>query len=64
MQISIKAARVNKEMTQEEAANKLGIDRKTLASWEKHATMPSADKIALICSLYEVNYDNIRWKAL
>lgn len=64
MQISIKAARVNKEMTQKEAANKLGIDRKTLASWEKQTTMPSADKIALLCSLYEVDYDNIRWTAL
>jgi transcriptional regulator with XRE-family HTH domain len=64
MQISIKAARVNKDMTQKEAADKLGIDKKTLCSWEKQKTMPSADKIALLCSLYEVDYDNIRWTAL
>ena len=61
MQISIRSARVNKEMTQAEAAKKLGVDRKTLASWEKGKTMPSAVQIPLICTLYEVNYDNIRW---
>lgn len=62
MQISIRAARVNREMTQEAAANKLGVDRKTLASWENFVTMPSADKINLICGLYEIEYDNIRWR--
>lgn len=64
MRISIKAARVNMEMTQEEAARKLNITKKTLASWEKHKTMPSADKVSMICKLYEISYDNIRWNAL
>lgn len=64
MRISIKAARVNKGMTQKEAASRLDVDKKTLASWEKHKTMPSADKVSMICNLYEISYDNIRWNAL
>lgn len=63
LQISIRAARVNKEMTQKEASAKLGVNKKTLASWESHTTMPSADKITLICNLYEIDYDNIRWNS-
>lgn len=62
MKISIKAARINKEMTQKEAAKKLGVTKKTLGSWEAFKTMPSADKIILLCNLYDVPYDDIRWK--
>lgn len=61
MKISIKSARVNKGLTQEKAAKTIGVDKKTLSSWENYKTMPSADKIVLLCNLYDVPYDNIRW---
>lgn len=61
MKISIRAARINKGLTQAESAKALGIDKKTLSSWEQYKTMPSADKIILLCDLYGVPYDNIRW---
>ena len=59
LKISLKAARVNKELTQAEAANRLGVSNKTLCSWENGAYKPTADKIDAICELYGVPYDNI-----
>lgn len=57
--ITLKAARVNSDLTQKEAAEKLNISNKTLCSWEKGATMPKADKISKICSLYGISYDDL-----
>lgn len=34
--ISLKAARINANLTQKEAANRIGIDESTLVRWEKH----------------------------
>lgn len=55
--ITMKAARVNANLTQREAATALGINKKTLGSWENGKTIPKADKIDSICSLYKVSYD-------
>lgn len=57
--ISLKAARVNKGLTQKEAATALGVGNKTLCMWENGVSMPKADKIDAICDLYGVPYDNI-----
>lgn len=57
--ISLKAARVNKGLTQKEAATALGVGNKTLWMWENGVSMPKADKIDAICDLYGVPYDNI-----
>ena len=62
MRISLRAARVNKDFTQDFVAEKLGVNKKTVSSWEAQKTMPPADKINLLCDLYEVSYDNIRWR--
>lgn len=61
LKISLKAARVNAGLSQKEAAEKLDVSNKTLCSWEGGATMPSADKIASICDLYGIPYDNINF---
>lgn len=57
--ISLKAARVNSDMSQKEAATKLGVSNKTLCNWEKGKTIVPADKIPAICELYKMHYDNI-----
>lgn len=57
--MSLKAARVNAGMTQKIAAKEIGVSNKTLCKWEKGETMPKADKIDKICTLYNVCYDNI-----
>lgn len=63
MRITIKAARINKGFTQAFVAKTIGVSKKTLGNWELGRTMPNADKIIKLCDLYEVSYDNIKWKA-
>lgn len=61
LRISLKAARVNAELKQIDTANALNVDKKTVCSWEKGRTMPDSDKVAALCALYGISYDNIRW---
>lgn len=61
MGISIKAARVDKGLTQQEMAVALGVTKKTVGSWEKGETKPTLDKIEAICALLGRSYDEIRW---
>ena len=55
--ISIRAARVNVDLSQKEAAVHLNVSNKTLCNWENGVTFPPADKIPAICELYGVPYD-------
>ena len=63
MEITLEAARVNKRLTQREAAKMLGITRETLGRWERGVSFPSANVIPLIESLYGVSYDCINFLA-
>lgn len=57
--MTLKAARVNVGLDQKTAAKILKISNKTLGNWERGASIPKADKIDLICNLYNVNYDDL-----
>ena len=57
--MTLRAARVNANLAQKEAALKLGVSNKTLSNWENGVSIPKADKIDAICTLYGVPYDNI-----
>ena len=59
--ISIRAARINAGYSQKVAAKLLKVSTKTLGSWEKGLTFPAVDKIAAICDLYGVSYDNLNF---
>ena len=59
LRISLKAARVNADLSQKEVANILRVSNKTIHSWEKGDTFPSAGYINKLCKLYGVSYDNI-----
>ena len=61
MRITLEAARVNVGLKQSEAAKVIGVDKKTLSSWETGKTIPKSDKIPIICSTYKCHYDDIRW---
>lgn len=54
MQISLKAARVNAEMTQKEAAERMGVDVSTLINWESGKTSPRAVQLQQLCDVYGV----------
>ena len=57
--MTLKAARVNADLTQKEAAKIFKVSNKTLSNWENGTSFPKADKIDLICSVYGVAYDNL-----
>lgn len=59
MAITLKAARVNKNLTQKEAAELLGISESTLLNYEKGKTFPTLPTIEKMEDLYGVSYDNI-----
>lgn len=61
LKITLEAARVNAGLTQKEAAKMLQISNKTLQKWESYQTFPNAHKVAEICDLYNVPYDNINF---
>ena len=61
MRITMKAARINRGLTQAEAAKALNVTKKTVGSWESGKTKPRIDKIEPICMLYERGYDEIAW---
>lgn len=61
MRISMKAARINANLTQTEMAQRLGVSKKTIGSWESGKTKPKLDKVEPICSLLGVGYDDIMW---
>lgn len=57
--MTLRAARVNVNLSQEEAATKLGVNKKTLSRWENGVSVPKGDKIDAICTLYCLPYDSI-----
>lgn len=61
LKITIRAARVNIGLSQEVAADRLGVNKKTLGSWENGVTFPPVDKIEAICELYGVSYDHLNF---
>ena len=61
MEITLKAARINAGYDQKTAADKLGITRDTLGSWESSNTFPNVPQIKKIESLYGVRYSDINF---
>lgn len=59
MQISLKAARIGADMTQDDVAKEMGMNTATIAKWEQGKTLPTVDRFALLCRLYGVSMDDI-----
>lgn len=61
VKFTLASARVNAGYSQKNAAELLGISNKTLGSWEKYQSYPSADMIPKICDLYGIPYEQINF---
>lgn len=61
MQMSLRALRVNANLTQQEAADALEIYLGTLRNYESGKTFPDQPVIERMCALYGVTYDQIRF---
>ena len=58
--ISLKAARVNANLTQTEVAEAMSITRETLRNWENKITCPSKVQYDKLLELYNVPYNSIK----
>lgn len=59
MRVTIKAARVNKDMTQPEFAKAVGVGVRTVQNWEAGVSSPRADKMPEICAVLGCKIDDI-----
>ena len=59
MKITIKAARVNKNLSQKEAAKLIGVSKDTVGSWDRGKSMPNSKYIHAIEKVYEVSYKDL-----
>ena len=58
-QISLKAARVNANLTQKEVASRLSVSNKTIINWETGKSSPRADQLRTLCEYYQIPIDFI-----
>ena len=60
MKISLKAARVNADLTQQEAADKLGVSKHTIVNWERGRTKPKKHTLMVLSMLYNIDIKNLK----
>lgn len=58
-QISLAAARVNANMTQDDAAKAMKVSKTTIVNWEKGKVIPGVPEIEMMSRLYGVPQDYI-----
>lgn len=51
----LRTARTDKNMTQQDVADILGIKPNTLSNWEKGRTEPDIDTFVKLCDIYEID---------
>ena len=57
--MTLKAARVNRNLTQKQAAGELGVTSETVRSWEKGKTFPNTEQVKRIEEVYGLTYAEI-----
>lgn len=60
MKITLKAARVNAGLTQQQVENATGYARSTLAGWENGKVSPRLKDLEVLCRLYEIPVECIK----
>ncbi len=59
IQISLAAARVNANLTQEDVARELKVSKQTVVNWEKGKVTPSLLVMRTLSEYYKIPIDNI-----
>lgn len=59
LQISLAAARVNANLTQEDVAREMHVSKQTVVNWEKGISEPSMTQGRALSKLYSMPLDNI-----
>lgn len=61
VKLTLKAARVNANLSQKAAAKAINVSNKTLGNWENGITSPPASKIPAILELYGIPFDQLNF---
>lgn len=59
MRLTLKALRVNNNLTQKQAGEKVGVSEDTWANWENARTFPDVIKLKVIEEKFNVSYNDI-----
>ena len=59
IRISLAAARVNANLTQDDVAKAMKVSKNTIISWEKYKTEPTVSQGLKLCELYKLPSDMI-----
>lgn len=59
MKLTLKAARVNAGLTQQQVTDRTGIARSTLTRWEHGLTWPCKPYLTTLCALYRISPDRL-----
>ena len=51
--------RKEKGISQEEAANLIGVSRQIISKWEQDISVPRADNLKKICEIYNISYEDL-----
>lgn len=60
IKISLKAARINANLTLKEVANKINVSAKTLCNWENGKNVIPAYRFYELCELYQIHSDFVQ----
>lgn len=58
-QITLRAARVNANMTLADVANKMGVAKQTISNWENGKSEPKISQMEELSKLYSLSSDFI-----
>lgn len=59
MKLTLKAARVNKGLTQKDAAKLMGISRNVISNWERQISFPDVLQVKRIEEVYGLQFQEI-----
>ncbi len=59
VEVTLKAARVNKGLTQEEAAKLIGVSADVISNWERQVSFPDVLQLKVIERVYGVDYQHL-----
>lgn len=57
--VKIKNARIKANLTQEQAAEALGVSRQTISNWENEKTYPDIVSVVKMSDLYDISLDRL-----
>lgn len=59
MAITLKAARINRNLTQSEAGARIGVTEDTISNWERGKSFPNVPQLKRIEEVYQVSYNDL-----